>query len=542
MNELADQSEKPEKNLGFGWGKFYIFMGFITGSITLITAVALLAAIYVYIPFLRGFAGNSPAGAWWRLLLLGFIGLVTLAYSYGMLQRYRIALFLTWVILAERIIIGFTVIFKNALPFNQSNFLNGILIIIFGGCWFVYFYKRRHLFNKPLSANEEALHNTEIKRTDKHKRMLIFILFLGLFLAIDNVWLSIFRGPQEENPARQIRLNGPLAVAVDKTNDRVYVADSENNRVLWWNSSALLTNGQPADGVLGQPDFFSNGAACTAHGMHTPCGIGIDGAGNVWVADQDNNRVLKFNKPSAPTGEEADIVLGQKDFTSNMTGCSAINFNKPLGISLDRSGNVWIADTNNNRVLRFNAPTSVTGEDADMVLGQPNFTSLLPASTNTGLNKPRGVCVDGSDNVWVADQHNSRVLQFNPPAAAAGEEADIVLRVLWPMDVSVDGAGNVWVADSVDHRVLKFNRPVTSVVKTADIILGNSAPIDNKPTLGGCSKTAMSYPRGVSIDGSGNIWVADRFNNRVLKFNTPAAATGEDADLVLGHGSFTSTR
>ena len=107
-----------------------------------------------------------------------------------------------------------------------------------------------------------------------------------------------------------------VAVAPD---GRIYVSDADNHRVLSWASAAMFTNGQPADMVLGQPDFFSNApnnGGVTAGSFFLPQGVWVDEGGNLWVADAFNSRVLRFDDP--PVNDMlADLVIGQPDFTSN---------------------------------------------------------------------------------------------------------------------------------------------------------------------------------------------------------------------------------
>jgi sugar lactone lactonase YvrE len=345
-------------------------------------------------------------------------------------------------------------------------------------------------------------------------------------------------------------LNYPFSIAIDTNTGRIYVSDSYNNRVLWWNNSSSLTTGKPADGVIGQTDLYSNTSGCTQTGMSWPTGLSVDGHSNLWVADYGNNRVLKFNAPVSATGEAADLVLGQADFTHNTSGCTKTAMLGTVAVCVDSSGNVWVADAYNNRVLKFNTPSAPTGEDADLVLGQADFTHKTAACNSTGMQTPFGVYVDNSGNVWVADYDNNRVIEFNAPSAATGEDADLVLGqidfdhkaqactatgITAPDDVKVDSSGNVWVSDSGNNRVLKFNTPAAPMGEDADLALGQANLTSNETE---CTQQLMNYPCGIEIDSSGNIWVADTNNSRVLKFNTPLAPTGESADLVLGQEDY----
>ncbi|MFH1368799.1 MAG: hypothetical protein ABII64_06715 [Elusimicrobiota bacterium] len=339
------------------------------------------------------------------------------------------------------------------------------------------------------------------------------------------------------NMVKDKGLVNPYGVAADSISGRVYVCDYGNNRVLWWKSSASLANGKSADGVLGQADFISNAAATTQAGMSVPYGLAVDSSGNLWVADSNNNRVLKFTAP-INSGQAASLVLGQADFTSNAEATTQTGMKAPGGVSVDSSGNVWVVDRANHRVLKYTSP-SLNGPAASIVLGQPDFISNGFGCTQATFFYPSGVSVDSSGNVWVVDTNYSRVLKFNTPALATGEAADLVLGqtnftneafsttqtgMQYPFGVCVDSSGNVWVADTWNHRVLKFSAPSTDG-QAASLVLGQADFISRFEDEEACTQTGMYYPRGVSVDSAGNVWVADESNDRVLKFNALAVAS-----------------
>jgi secreted PhoX family phosphatase len=140
------------------------------------------------------------------------------------------------------------------------------------------------------------------------------------------------------------------------------------------NVALSFSNGQPASYVLGQPDFTSNdkfagGLATSSKTLNSPTSLTVDSNHNLWVADTFNNRVLEYKAPFNFKGKAADIVLGQSDFTSSHGsdfGISSSSLNGPEGITFDSGGNLWVADTFNNRVLEYKAPFT-NGKAADIV-------------------------------------------------------------------------------------------------------------------------------------------------------------------------------
>jgi sugar lactone lactonase YvrE len=327
----------------------------------------------------------------------------------------------------------------------------------------------------------------------------------------------------------------PRGVAVDASGN-LYVADASNNRVLRFNNAASATNGASANAVLGQADFTSNTAPISQSVMNYPQGIAIDPTtGKVFVADISNNRVLRFSSTAAAnSGSAAEAVLGQADFTSRSLATTQSGMAGATGVAVDGSGNLYVADYSNNRVLRFNnAATATNGASANGVLGQPDFTSNTSVTTQSGMNYPIGVAVDGSGNLYVADYSNNRVLRFNNAASATnGANANAVLGqadftsstsavtqsgMYRPMGIAVDGSGNLYVTDVYNNRVLQFSNAASATNgASANGVLGQP---NFTTSASATSQNGMYYPEGVAADGSGNLYVAEYINNRVLRFN-----------------------
>ncbi|NDJ13771.1 MAG: hypothetical protein EBY17_21675, partial [Acidobacteriia bacterium] len=196
-------------------------------------------------------------------------------------------------------------------------------------------------------------------------------------------------------------LTGPANAAVVDESGNVYVADS--NRVVYFPAGTTT-----ATRVYGQAGSFTTNTAnqggVSANSLSTPRGLALDASGNLYVADSANNRVLYF--PAGST--TATQVWGQPDFVSTGSGTSATALSVPAGLALDPSGNLYVADSSNNRVLYFAAGSTT----ATKVWGQPGFTSSTTGFSATTLNSPRSVTRDSSGNLYVADFNNNRVLEY----------------------------------------------------------------------------------------------------------------------------------
>ena len=144
--------------------------------------------------------------------------------------------------------------------------------------------------------------------------------------------------------------------------------------------------------------------------------------GNLYVADFNNNRVLRFPSPFANLSRiEPDAVYGQPNFTTNTTGTTSSSLNQPRAVAVDLTGNLWVADTGNQRVVRFsvanlnNSPPPA----ADTVIGQQSFLSGSAnaggAVSASGFDTPTGLVFDAQGNLYVSDFRNARVLKFSSP-------------------------------------------------------------------------------------------------------------------------------
>jgi secreted PhoX family phosphatase len=141
--------------------------------------------------------------------------------------------------------------------------------------------------------------------------------------------------------------------------------------------------------VIGQADFVSSGTATTASGLDFPTGLAFDSSGNLWIGDTDNSRVLQFQPPFA-SSMNASLALGQASFTTSTAASTQNGLSRPFGLTFDSSGNLGVADLANNRTLGFTPPFS-TNQNASLVVGQPDFTTATATTTAAGETMPFAV-------------------------------------------------------------------------------------------------------------------------------------------------------
>ncbi len=401
-------------------------------------------------------------------------------------------------------------------------------------------------------------------------------------------------------------LNRPLGVTVDATRRIIWVADTGNNRVLGWQNSSAFENGARADYVLGQRDFLSTeplgpGSSFSA-GLFAPMSVAIDAAGNVYVLDAGNNRVVRYPTPFSQPDQLPDMVIGQPDFrtrAANQGGITektlATNVAGSLykcGIAFDAQNNLWVVDPGNHRILRF--PVNVLGSDApsfpsaNLVIGQPDFVAntslpgtatLLATRTNkTGIREPSGLAFDQGGRLYVTDFLN-RVMVYRPPFAN-GMSATRIMGIApvpaegqqqltpvneYTMGVAVAGgstipadgvftAGNVvFVVDTPASRITRFDPfdswPAENQLFSprAQAVMGQDG-FTLTQFLGNRgqaepSNSTFFLPTAATF-ANGEVFVADSENSRVLAFGDlttgPPAAAGAPyaARRVLGQDNF----
>ncbi|MGH9495378.1 MAG: NHL repeat-containing protein, partial [Candidatus Sulfotelmatobacter sp.] len=303
----------------------------------------------------------------------------------------------------------------------------------------------------------------------------------------------------------------------------VAVADSNNNRILLY--SVPISTAQAANFVLGQADFTSNGYATSSTGLSYPIKAAADSAGNVWVADCGNNRVVEYQAPFA-NGLGASIVLGEPDMNTASGGVSATALYCPSGLAFDSTGNLWVSDYDNSRIVEFEPPFT-SGMAASVALGQTDLNSSNCATGASALCYPyEGVAFDGKGNLFVADYDNCRIVEYQAPFST-GMAASIAIgqtdlnssncgvtasTTNGPLGLAFDSNGNIWAGDYSNNRVLEFKAPFTTGM-SAGLVIGQA---DFTSSTSSTSASGLSDPYDVSFDSKGNLYVADYSNSRTV--------------------------
>ncbi|MFZ0826127.1 MAG: NHL repeat-containing protein [Verrucomicrobiia bacterium] len=291
------------------------------------------------------------------------------------------------------------------------------------------------------------------------------------------------------------QFDAPFAVAVDGAGN-VYVADTANDTIRKVTPAGVVTTLAGKAGSAGSTDATGSAAR-----FYKPSGLAVDSAGNVYVADTLNNTIRKVT----PAGVVTTLAgKAGASGTNNGTG-GAARFNTPFGVAVDSATNVYVADTYNFMIRKVTSAGVVT-----TLVGADAF-----------LFSPSGVAVDSATNVYVADYGNHIIRKVTPAgvvttlagfagSSGSSDGTGTAARFYYPSSVAVDSATNVYVADSYNYTIRKVTP--AGVVTTLAGLAGGSG------TNNGTGSAAQFYlPSGVTVDGSGNVYVADTYNYTIRK-------------------------
>lgn len=375
---------------------------------------------------------------------------------------------------------------------------------------------------------------------------------------------TVFTDTNSGGTVASNRMYSPSGIAFSGSGGslRIYIADKDFNRVLVFDT--ITSNGQSALHVLGQSSFVTSSASLSQTGLAGPSGVATD-ASRLYVADTNNNRVMIWSLPIAANGQAANIVLGQTWFYSNGEGSTSTALNRPQDVNLAANGSVLVADSNNNRVVIWNTTISVSGQAANIVLGQTNFTSNTKGTTATKMSLPSSIA-SGGGMTMVADTQNNRVLIYTSTLSSNGQAAGLVLGQLTagelpdfygstlnnpqdkgvngPSDVAVDSVHHkLFVTDTNNNRVLVFDLDISNnlVDHYADYVIGQQSVSTTAANQGGgVSASTLNAPTALFYDQvNQRLLVSDTGNNRVLIFDGGINGNAQAANFVLGQTDFT---
>lgn len=322
-------------------------------------------------------------------------------------------------------------------------------------------------------------------------------------------------------------------VAIDPATGEIYLGDRDWNRILRFSPFGSLTNGANATGVLGQDDFTTSTGGTSATKLSGVLRIRFDSTGDLIVPDRFNHRVVVFpNAGALANGAGSTRFFGQSSNTNNSFGSAGNQMFDPRAV-FESDGDLWVADSGNNRILRFSDYKNLAnGAGADLVLGQAGFGASGSGSGAAQLSNPTDLVVGPDGSLWVCDSFNNRVLRFaNIASLANGAAATTVLgqqgfgtsasgtsatQFSGPEALAISPSGRLYVADSSNRRILWFeNAHLKSNGAAADGVLGQSGFNSNESLA---TRNRFASPSALALDGQGRLYVTQADLARVVIF------------------------
>jgi sugar lactone lactonase YvrE len=319
-------------------------------------------------------------------------------------------------------------------------------------------------------------------------------------------------GGYADGKGAQAQFNGPVDIAIDDQGN-IYVADTANHtvRVIAPDGTVTTLAGDPTDTA------YLDGIGAAAR-FSSLTGIDVGPDGIIYIADsvEMDPHPMRLRKVTVD-GVVTTLAGGSEAGSKDGKGAEAF-FRTPANLTLDKDGNVYIADTNNHRIRKV-TPDGMVSTIAGPVDPGLHSGYMDGLAADALFKEPRGLAVDDSGNIYLADSGNHCIRKISTDGMvstlAGSKEAGYAdgqgsaARFNYPTDVAVDDAGNVFVADSANHRI----RMITpeGVVST---LAGNGIPgFKDGPAL----EAQFRLPQGIEIDSKGNLYIADTANNLIRK-------------------------
>ncbi|GAA3487669.1 RICIN domain-containing protein [Streptomyces cremeus] len=322
------------------------------------------------------------------------------------------------------------------------------------------------------------------------------------------------------------QLNLPYGVAVDR-DGTLYISESSGHRVRKVTPDGKIAT-VAGTGVAGRG---GSGDRAVAAQLNLPRGVAVDGAGNLYIADQVNHRVRKVTAD----GKIATVAgTGTAGFTPDGRLATEALLNGPFGLAVDSTGTLYIAEYTGHRVRKVTADGKIATVAGT---GTEGFTPDGRLATETLLNRPFGVAVDSTGTVYIADSFNHRVRKVTAdgkiatvagtgaPAFGGDGEPAASAQLHFPGQMVVDSTDTLYICDHKNHRI----RRITADGKISTVAGTGTASFEDGPA----SSAKLHTPAGLAMDCVGTLYIADSANHRVRKVASAKMAGLPESGTVV---------
>ena len=330
-------------------------------------------------------------------------------------------------------------------------------------------------------------------------------------------------------PATEASLGSPFGVAVDSAGN-VYIADNYNNRIRKVSPAGIIST-VAGNGTAG---FSGDGGPATSASVNYPWGVGVDTAGNLYIADTGNQRVRKVT----PGGTITTVAGGGTSYPGDGGPATKAYMSAPTGVYIDSQGNVYIADGSGSCIRKVNPAGVIT--TAAGAWGTGGYSGDGGPATRASLSGPYAVVLDAAGSLYIADRGNCRVRKVTPDgivSTIAGNgryklfEEGVQATKAWlslPDDILLDGAGSMYITNNT-VRIVKVD-PAGKTTTVAGSGLSKYSG-DGGPA----TDAAFRWVHQMALDVAGNIYVADCLNHRVRRVSPSGIVTTVAGNGVSGY-------
>ena len=331
-----------------------------------------------------------------------------------------------------------------------------------------------------------------------------------------------FGSSGDNGPATSAEIALPTGVVVDAAGN-FYIADVGEHCVRKVDTSGTIsTVAGICNGVSG---YNGDGIAATSAQLNHPEGLALDGAGNLYIGDVGNNRIRMVNSTSGIITTIAGN--GSGGYNGDNIPATSASLNSPSGVALDAAGNFYIAEFRNHRIRKVDISGIITTVAGN---GTQGYNGDGIAATTAELNTPFGVAADSSGNIYIADTDNERIRKVGTSGiittfagtGTGGYNGDGIAATAaelgLPTGVAVDAAGDLYIADQSGQRVRKVD--ASGIITT---LAGTGAASYNGDGIV-ATAAQLNYPFSVAPDGAGNLYIGDQEGSRVRKVNVTTSS------------------
>ncbi len=376
--------------------------------------------------------------------------------------------------------------------------------------------------------------NVYIADTNNHRIRMIDTS--GNISTIAGVGLSGSTG--DTGLATAARINFPQSVKLDSSGN-LYIADTSNHRIRKVDTSGIITT-FAGTGIAGS---IGDGGAATSARLNNPRSIAFDSSGNMYIADTSNHRIRKIDT----SGNISTYAGSSAGLSGDGGAASSAQFSGPQGIFIDSSDNIYVADTGNSRIRKIDT----SGNISTIAGTSSGFSGDGGAATGAQLAAPVFAALDGSGNLYIADTSNNRIRKVDTSGDIStyagtgvttyGGDGGVATMAQFstPQNVAVDSAGNVYMADSGHHRIRKIDTSgnISTYAGTGTAgLTGDGGP---------ATSARINTPLGLAVDSADNLYIAEGNNSRIRKVDTSgniSTVAGTSAGFSGDGGAATSAQ